>query len=234
MYDLDKSIALISVIKEKDQEINNINENYNNLKQLYTNLQSSTERLAQAHANALSMNSNFERQIETAEKTVKEQRNHINKKTEEEKNLKKNIEDLENAIKTLSMDKEYDLPDRPELLERLIKEFIAAPGATPDKMVKQQLISVLMSSQIHNELKEIRKTIQDNLLPKQSQFVRASVTYEDCVSYLAHDNNNLNWLDARDYMSNAAQLVSNVFGVQQDKLIDDVIKERTHVRSKNR
>lgn len=63
--------------------------------------------------------------------------------------------------------------------------------------------------------------------------MRASVTYEDCVAYLAKDSDD-EWLETVYYLSLAARLVSHVFKVADEKLRQDVLNERKNVRNQHR
>lgn len=62
--------------------------------------------------------------------------------------------------------------------------------------------------------------------------MRASVTYEDCVAYLAKDSDD-EWLETGDYLSLAARLVSHVFKVADEKLMQDVRNERENAKIRN-
>lgn len=162
------------------------------LMERYNNLINSNQELAQAHANVLNANKRFEEaieelqnsrafwqeghknqalQIEECNRTIVDQRttnNHFHTVIEEQ------TQTITRLNAELARAKANFNSDRKDLLEKLIREFIEAPESNPDKWAKQQLIIILVLSEIHSEMKGMRRIIQTIATPIQEALLEQS------------------------------------------------------------
>lgn len=81
---------------------------------------------------------------------------------------------------------------------------------------KGELMHLLMLSELIKEAQLIRQAIQEAMM----NTVKASITYEDCISYFVIDDD-YEWID-HGAPSSSARLVSHVFKVTDENLRKDV------------
>lgn len=124
------------------------------------------ERLTHLSAGQLEIIGLRDEEIRNRNKTVEDKINIIGEQKDTIAVLTSTLQQLKTKISSA--------PDRSDLVEKLIREYVDAPEANPDKWAKQQLIQVLILSEIHSEMRSMRDLIQAIATPVQEALLEHS------------------------------------------------------------